>query len=69
VIPVSLHHHVTSTWPQYPNLERGLIAAGALTLGRIGECSLRLLDARSAADYVMAELRRDPTIVLPNNMK
>ncbi len=69
IIPVSLHHHVTSTWPQYPSLESGLVAAGALTLGRLGECSLRLLDARAAAEHVMAQLRSDPTIVLPNNMR
>jgi aminoglycoside 3-N-acetyltransferase len=65
VHPVALHHHVVNTWDQYPRLESGLIAVGALTVGRIGDCPLRLLDARRAADWLVPRLREDASIILP----
>jgi aminoglycoside 3-N-acetyltransferase len=67
VIPVSLHHHIVNTWDQYPRLEPHLIDAGALRMGRIGACPLRLLDARATAEWLIARLRQDPRIILPDN--
>lgn len=69
VISVPTHHHVVNTWSQYPDLEPGLLAAGAIVLGQLGDCPLRLIDARRAADFVIAQLRQDPSIILPNNMR
>lgn len=65
VFDIDLHHHVVNTWDQYPRLEPGLVAAGALRLTQIGDCPLRLLDARAACDWVIGQLRRDPAIILP----
>jgi aminoglycoside 3-N-acetyltransferase len=65
VIPVLLHHHIVNTWDQYPKLEPHLIAIGALALGHAGGCILRLLDAAKAAEWVVAQLRKDPSIILP----
>jgi aminoglycoside 3-N-acetyltransferase len=64
-IPIDLRHHVTNTWDQYPRLEPGLLAAGAMRLGQAGDCPLRLLDARRACDWLIAQLRADPAIILP----
>ncbi len=65
VIPVLLHHHVVSTWNQYPNLEPFLLEIGALRLHHLGDCALRLLDARMAADWLIPRLQDDPSIILP----
>lgn len=65
VIPVPLHHHVVRTGAQYPCLEPFLIAAGAMTVTRLGTCELRLLDVRATADCVVARLRQDPSIIQP----
>lgn len=68
VIPVSLHHHIVNTWDQYPRLEPDLLAIGALRLTHLGDCPLRLLDARPAADWLIAQLQRDPSIILPETL-
>lgn len=65
VIPVSLRHHVVRTWDYYWRLEPGLIAAGAMTVTRLGDCELRCLDARAAAAWVMEQLRKVPSFLLP----
>jgi len=36
-----------------------------MRITRIGDCTLRFLDARAAADWVVARLRTDPSIILP----
>ena len=68
VIPVALHHHFVNTWDQYARIDPPLIEAGALRLGRLGECPLRFLDARVAAAWLIARLRQDPSILLPDKM-
>ncbi|NQT20655.1 MAG: AAC(3) family N-acetyltransferase [Planctomycetes bacterium] len=68
VIPACHHQHFTNTWDQYPRLEPHLIEAGAMRITHIGECALRLLDARAAADWLIAQLRKDPSIILPEKM-
>jgi aminoglycoside 3-N-acetyltransferase len=65
LLSVPMRHHVVNTWDQYPNLEPGLVAIGALTVTYLGDCSLRCLDAKPAADWVVAQLREDPSIILP----
>jgi aminoglycoside 3-N-acetyltransferase len=65
VIPVALHHHIVNSWDQYPRLEPDLIAIGALAVGVVGKCPLRLLDAKRAADWLIPQLQRDPRIILP----
>lgn len=67
-IPVTMHQHSINTWDQYPRLEPDLKEIGALRIGRIGECPLRLLDARRAADWLVARLQRDPSIILPDRV-
>ena len=67
VIPVSLHHHIVGPWDCYPRLEPYLLDVSALRIGRLGECPLRLLDARAAADWLIAKLHQDPGIILPEN--
>lgn len=61
------HRHCTNTWDRYPRLEPGLLEAGALRITYLGDCSLRLLDARKAADWLIAQLRRDASILLPGS--
>ena len=65
VIPVTMHRHFVNTWDQYPRLEPELIEIGALRVDRPGDCELRLLDARRAADWLVKRLRADPEIILP----
>jgi aminoglycoside 3-N-acetyltransferase len=64
-IPVSQRQHCTNTWDQYPRLEPHLLAAGAMRLSRLGDCPLRLLEARPTADWLIARLHSDPAIILP----
>lgn len=68
IIPVSLHHHTINTWDQYPRLEPYLHESGVLRISYLGECPLRLLDARAAAELLIAQLRHDPSIILPDDM-
>ncbi|OPZ81469.1 MAG: SPBc2 prophage-derived aminoglycoside N(3')-acetyltransferase-like protein YokD [bacterium ADurb.Bin429] len=65
VIPVLLRHHVVNTWDQYPKLEPYLLEIGALTIGKAGDCDLRLLDAAKAAAWLVPQLQKDPSIILP----
>ncbi len=65
MIPVSLRHHIVNTWDQYPRLEPLLIAAGTLHISKLEECSLRLLDARITATWLIERLHLDPSIILP----
>lgn len=67
IFPVKLHHHIVNTWDQYPKLEPYLVEIGALTIGKAGDCDLRLLDAAKAADWVVARLKEDPSIILPED--
>jgi aminoglycoside 3-N-acetyltransferase len=67
VIPVSTYGHVVNTWDQYPRLEPGLLAAGAMRVSAApGDAPLRLLDAHPTAEWVIARLRQDPSIILPD---
>ena len=68
-IPVAVRHPYVNTWDRYPLLEPHLLAAGALRLGHLGECPLRLLDARLAADWLVARLRLDPRILVPDQAR
>jgi aminoglycoside 3-N-acetyltransferase len=64
VIPVVLHSHHINTWDQYSRLEAPLVELGALRVSRLGECELRFLDAKRAADWLVEQLRRDAAIIL-----
>ena len=68
LIPVKMRFGCCNTWDQYPNLEPGLCQIGALHIGHIGSCALHLLDAKPAADWVIARLREDPGIIFPNDI-
>ena len=65
VMPVATRSHVINTWDQYPLLEPHLLANGALRISFVRECALRLLDAKSASDWLILELKKDPSIILP----
>ena len=66
-IEISLHTHCTNTWDQYPKLEPFLLAAGAMRLGHIGDCTLRLLDAKLASEWLITRLKQDPSIIYPEH--
>ncbi len=68
VIPIALHGHFVNTWDQYPRLEPHLLAAGALRIVQLGACALRLLDAAAAATWLIAQLQRDPRMILPDTL-
>lgn len=65
VYPIQLHTHMVNTWDQYPRLEPALRDVGALRISHIGTCETRLLDARKAADWLVPQLQRDASIILP----
>jgi len=65
VIPVNTRSHVIKTWNHYPLLEPHLLANGALNISLLGACALRLLDAKLASDWLIPQLRKDPTLILP----
>jgi len=62
---VATHPYVINTWDQYPQLEPHLVASGALSISSVGECALRLLDAKAASDWLIPQLTKDPSIILP----
>ncbi|MHB9134027.1 MAG: AAC(3) family N-acetyltransferase [Armatimonadota bacterium] len=64
VIPVPSYRHAHDNPRCYPALETPLLDACAMVIGNIGDCPLRLLDARKVADYVISALRKDPCLVL-----
>ena len=72
-IPVAVRHPYVNTWDRYPELEPHLLAAGAMRLTQhgahlgvqLGACPLRLLDARMAADWLIARLHQNPELLLP----
>ncbi len=68
IIPVLLHTHLVNTWDQYPRLDGPLQEVGALRVTCVGECELRLLDARKVADWLVPQLQRDPSVILPEKM-
>jgi aminoglycoside 3-N-acetyltransferase len=65
VIPAPTRRHIINTWDQFPTLEPDLLANGALKISSIGDCALRLLDARRACDWLVPELQKDPNLILP----
>ena len=65
IIPVQIHPHYINTWDQYPRLEPHLLAIGALRITQLGDCPLRVLDAKPTADWVVAQLQHDPSLILP----
>ena len=64
IIPVTMHQHYVNTWDQYPRLEPHLIQLGVLRVSYIGDCALRVLQARPAADWLVARLSQDPSIIM-----
>lgn len=48
----------------YATLDQPMREIGALFSRELGDCTLRLLDARKAADWLVPELRRIPQLVL-----
>ena len=63
-VPVTLYNHYFNTWDQYPRLEPGLLAAGAMTRTTVpGGGVVRLLDAQKTADWLVPELQRNPGII------
>lgn len=69
LIPIRMRGHRVRTWLQYPRLEPELIPIGALAMGSINDCPLRLLEAKPAADWLIRQLRRDANIILPDDTK
>ncbi len=67
-IEVPTRTHFVNTWDQYPNFEPGLLACGAMRIGHLGDCPVRLLDCRATAAFVIEELRRDPKVILPADL-
>jgi len=65
VIPAPTRRHIINTWDQFPTLEPHLLANGALKISSIGDCALRLLDARRACDWLVPELQKDQNLILP----
>ena len=65
VLSTPMHSHFVNTWDQYPRLEPHLLEIGAMRIHHLGPCPLRLLDAKAAADWLIPQLRKDPSIVLP----
>jgi aminoglycoside 3-N-acetyltransferase len=57
--------HIINTWDQFPTLEPHLVANGALNISSIGDCALRLLDARRACEWLVPELQKNPSLILP----
>ena len=64
IIPVAVRHPYVNTWDRYPELEPHLRAAGAIQLGQLGTCPLRLLDARMAADWLIGQLHQNPELLI-----
>ena len=62
-IPVVVRHPYVNTWDRYPELEPHLLTAGAMQLGQLGTCPLRLLDARLAANWLIARLHQNPELL------
>jgi aminoglycoside 3-N-acetyltransferase len=69
VMPFRIRTHCVNTWDQYPRLEPYLLETGALRIARVGECPLRLLDAKAAADWLIPRLQEDAGIILPDEAK
>ncbi len=69
VTPSQRRGHRVNTWDQYPRLEPYLLECGALRIGHIGDCPLRLLCAKAAADWLIPQLQSDPRIILPDDFK
>jgi aminoglycoside 3-N-acetyltransferase len=67
--PAPTRRHIINTWDQFPTLEPYLIANGALNISSIGECALRLLDARRTCDWLVPQLQKDQTLILPKPLQ
>lgn len=63
-IPVPSFRHAGPNPRRYPALETPLREIGALVSRHLGHCQLSLLDARKAADWLVAALRQEPCLVL-----
>jgi aminoglycoside 3-N-acetyltransferase len=63
--PTPSRRHIINTWDQFPSLEPHLIEIEALKITSLGDCALRLLDARRACDWLVPELQKDPNLILP----
>jgi aminoglycoside N3'-acetyltransferase len=63
--PAPSRRHILNTWDQFPSLEPHLIEIEALKITSLGDCALRLLDARRACDWLVPELQKDPNLILP----
>ncbi len=62
-IRVTLHKYGTPR--DFTRLEPEMLARGVQVNGRIGESTVRLVKARPMVELVLARLREDPTILLP----
>ena len=51
IIPVVMHMCYVNTWDQYPRLEPYLIQIGALRITYVDDCALRVLQAKSTAEF------------------
>ncbi len=63
--PFPMRGHTVNTWDEYPRLEPRLLELGLLHLEHIGGCPLRLLDAKPACAWLVAELKKDPRLIMP----
>ena len=64
VIHVPSRRHRHNTPRRFTALEVPLLEQGILRIDQLGSCSLRLLDARRAAAWLVARLREDPELVV-----
>jgi aminoglycoside 3-N-acetyltransferase len=64
VLRVPSRRHAPEHPRRYPALEEPLLAAGILRLSTLGDCPLRLLDAKSAAEWLVPRLREDPCLTV-----
>lgn len=67
VIPMLVWRHTSGVPRRFAAFEEPLREIGALTRGAIGNCPLRLLDARMATEWLLAQLQDDPyfTVDIP----
>ena len=63
IIAVPSRRHNGGISDFYGMLEGTLLDIGALTIGAAGSCPLRLLDARRAGEWLIAELRKDANLL------
>lgn len=63
--PFPMRGHTINTWDQFPRLEPALLERRHLRHEVLGDCPLRLLHARPACTWLVEELTKDRSIIMP----